>query len=857
MAAFERILSGIPEMDEALDNIRLGDNVVWRVSTLDEFHLFVDPYLEQAIKDHRNIIYVRFASHPPITEGHPEIKTVHIELSHRFETFSVAIHNLIAEEGSDAFYVFDCLSELPTAWATDLMMGNFFRVTCPFLFQLDTVAFFPLIRGRHSLASTAKIQDTTQLFLDVYSEGKAVYVRPEKVWNRESETMFLPHLYNPENGSFKPLLDGIRASRFYQVMNRQQRPGSEQNTDSWDRFFNLTRQMHEAGMDVSDSCDQMCRIMMTRDEKMREMIRAHFRPEDYFYVRDHMIGTGMIGGKACGMLLARKIIENTRPDLYDVMEPHDSWFIGSDVYYSYIVENGFWDLRVRQRTEEEYFSLAETFSQKLLSGRFSGNMEKRFSFLLEYYGQDPIIVRSSSILEDGFGNAFAGKYESVFCANTGTLEERLHEFENAIRRVYASSMSLSALDYRKRRNLAGRDEQMALLVQRVSGSHYDQYYMPCAAGVGYSYSPYRFLKSLDPEAGMLRLVMGLGTCAVDRTEGSYPRLVNLDRPEATTATTIAEKHEFSQRKLEVVNKEKKGLEQISLDAIEDKLPGFLGNVLLEHDYEVEQRLRELGRNQSVRFISCKGLVSNRRMMEQLKEMMQVIQKAYRQPVDIEFTLNLDRTGEYMINLLQCRPLQVFMDTGEVFIPDTLSPERILMSLKGASMGLSREVPLDLIVYVDPIAYYNLPYNEKNSVAKAVGSFNWKYRGSGKHMMLIVPGRIGTSSQELGVPTTFADISEFEVICEVAESGAGYNPELSYGSHIFQDLVEAQILYTAVFEGKQTKEYHPEKLTKLPNLLTELLPEHGKLNEVIRILDVSGKGCMVYHDLKHEQFIVTM
>ena len=857
MAAFERILSGIPEMDEALDNIRLGDNVVWRVSTLDEFHLFVDPYLEQAIKDHRNIIYVRFASHPPITEGHPEIKTVHIELSHRFETFSVAIHNLIAEEGSDAFYVFDCLSELPTAWATDLMMGNFFRVTCPFLFQLDTVAFFPLIRGRHSLASTAKIQDTTQLFLDVYSEGKAVYVRPEKVWNRESETMFLPHLYNPENGSFKPLLDGIRASRFYQVMNRQQRPGSEQNTDSWDRFFNLTRQMHEAGMDVSDSCDQMCRIMMTRDEKMREMIREHFKPEDYFYVRDHMIGTGMIGGKACGMLLARKIIENTRPDLYDVMEPHDSWFIGSDVYYSYIVENGFWDLRVRQRTEEEYFSLAETFSQKLLSGRFSGNMEKRFSFLLEYYGQDPIIVRSSSILEDGFGNAFAGKYESVFCANTGTLEERLHEFENAIRRVYASSMSLSALDYRKRRNLAGRDEQMALLVQRVSGSHYDQYYMPCAAGVGYSYSPYRFLKSLDPEAGMLRLVMGLGTCAVDRTEGSYPRLVNLDRPEATTATTIAEMHEFSQRKLEVVNKEKKGLEQISLDAIEDKLPGFLGNVLLEHDYEVEQRLRELGRNQSVRFISCKGLVSNRRMMEQLKEMMQVIQKAYRQPVDIEFTLNLDRTGEYMINLLQCRPLQVFMDTGEVFIPDTLPPERILMSLKGASMGLSREVPLDLIVYVDPIAYYNLPYNEKNSVAKAVGSFNWKYRGSGKHMMLIVPGRIGTSSQELGVPTTFADISEFEVICEVAESGAGYNPELSYGSHIFQDLVEAQILYTAVFEGKQTKEYHPEKLTKLPNLLTELLPEHGKLNEVIRILDVSGKGCMVYHDLKHEQFIVTM
>ena len=484
-------------------------------------------------------------------------------------------------------------------------------------------------------------------------------------------------------------------------------------------------------------------------------------------------------------------------------------------------------------------------------------MKRRFSFLLEYYGQDPIIVRSSSILEDGFGNAFAGKYESVFCANTGTLEERLEEFENAIRQVYASSMSLSALDYRKRRNLAGRDEQMALLVQRVSGSHYDQYYMPCAAGVGYSYSPYRFLPSLDPEAGMLRLVMGLGTCAVDRTEGSYPRLVNLDRPEATTATTISEKHQFSQRKLEVVNKDKKRLEQITPDQIENKLPRFLCNALLEHDFEAEQRLGELGRSRSVRFISCKGLVNNREMMRQLQEMMQTIQAEYQQPVDIEFTLNLDGTGEYMINLLQCRPLQVFRDTGEVFIPDTLPPERILMDLENASMGLSREVPLDMIVYVDPAAYYNLPYNEKDSVAKAVGNINWKYRGAGKHMMLIVPGRIGTSSPELGVPTTFADISEFEVICEVAESSAGYNPELSYGSHIFQDLVEAQILYTAVFEGGQTKSYHPESLMSLPNQLGELFPELEKLGPVIRILDVSGNSSIVYHDLRHEKLIVTI
>jgi len=282
MAAFERVLSGIPEMDAALDNIRLGDNVVFRVSDLDEFRLFMEPYVEQAKKDRRNIIYFRFASHEPLVEDCPEVKTIRVPLSHRFENFTVEIHNHIEREGFDAFYVFDCLSELQTAWATDLMMGNFFRVTCPFLFILDTVAFFPVIRGKHSIHSIEKIMDTTQLFLDVYSGKNTVYVRPEKVWNRESETMFRPHTYDPETKRFRPILDGVKLSRFYQTLSRYQRSAEEQYTDSWDRFFHRAKLLQEDGEDISAMCGEMCRIMMTRDEKMREMVRANFEPEDFF-----------------------------------------------------------------------------------------------------------------------------------------------------------------------------------------------------------------------------------------------------------------------------------------------------------------------------------------------------------------------------------------------------------------------------------------------------------------------------------------------------------------------------------------------------------------------------------------------
>ena len=855
MAAFDRIKSGIPEMDTALDSIRLGDNVVWRVSELSEFRLFMEPYIKQAIEDNRKIVYFRFASHEPLLEEDPRIERIEVPLSHRFETFTVDIHNEIEKAGRDAFYVFDCLSELQAAWATDLMMGNFFRVTCPFLFILDTVAFFPIIRGKHSVQAINKILDTTQLFLDVYSDNKNVYVRPEKVWNRASDTMFLPHTYDPENGEFRPILDGVKSSRFYHTLGLAQRSAEEQYSDSWDQFFNRVKLLRENGIDITKECSRMCNIMMTRDTRMREMVKRNFTPEDYFAVRDHMVGTGMVGGKSCGMLLARAIIRNKEPDISDVLEPHDSFYVGSDVYYTYIVDNNLWDIRIRQRTEEGYFALADEFANKIMDGTFTPAMRDRFIRIIEYYGQDPYIIRSSSILEDGFGNAFAGKYESVFCANRGSLEERISEFEHAIKVVYASSMSLSALDYRKRRGLADRDEQMALLIQRVSGSYYGTFYMPCAAGVGYSYSPYRIMKDSDPTAGMLRLVMGLGTSAVDRTEGSYPRIVNLDMPEKSSYSSSADKHKFSQGKAEAINMTECQLEKLPYEKIEQDIPKYLEKLLIEHDTEAESRLREMGRRRDVKFISCRGLVANAPLMDQMRRMLQCIQEEYEYPVDTEFTINISENGEYSIDLLQCRPLQVQKGKNGSVVPAGIPEENILLESKGASMGISGTSTLDLIVYVDPVKYYELPYKDKDLVAKLIGKINWHYRDLEKHMMLIVPGRVGTTSPELGVPTAFADISAYDIICETEESRAGYNPELSYGSHIFQDLVEAEILYTAVFQGEKTKHYSPEKLADSKDLIDEF-GYSEVLKGIVHVYDVSDRKCEVFNDIAGEHLLIT-
>lgn len=128
------------------------------------------------------------------------------------------------------------------------------------------------------------------------------------------------------------------------------------------------------------------------------------------------------------------------------------------------------------------------------------------------------------------------------------------------------------------------------------------------------------------------------------------------------------------------------------------------------------------------------------------------------------------------------------------------------------------------------------------------------KGQNKHMLLIVPGRIGTSLPELGVPTTFADISEFEAICEIEEKNAGYNPELSYGSHIFQDLVEAEILYTAVFSNEKTLHFVPEKLAEYPDIVSQFT-EDPELRQIVHVYDVSRGSCELCNDLQRERLML--
>ena len=170
------------------------------------------------------------------------------------------------------------------------------------------------------------------------------------------------------------------------------------------------------------------------------------------------------------------------------------------------------------------------------------------------------------------------------------------------------------------------------------------------------------------------------------------------------------------------------------------------------------------------------------------------------------------------------------------------------------MGVSRLVNVDGIVWIDPVAYYEMPYADKPAIARSLGRLNWHFRETDKTLVLLTPGRIGTSSQELGVPTAFSDISSFRAIFEIAESRAGYQPELSYGSHIFQDLVESDILYGAVFEDERRVHFHPEYLKALPNDILRIVPEAD--SSVIAYYDMSNCSCCLMNDMQKEHLLLS-
>jgi hypothetical protein len=851
--SYTRVSSGLPGLDRMLDDLRLGDNVVWQVDNIDDYRHFALFLVREALAAGRRMVYLRFGQHepiiPPVAEftANPRFYEYKIDAGLGFETFSAEIHGIIAREGEEVYYVFDCLSDLLPEWSTDLMVGNFFYVTCPYLFKLKTIAYFGILRERHSYQTIARIRDTTQILLDVFHKDYFC-IHPLKVWQRYSVTMFLPHISTNDGRDFAPLTSSTDITELYSLL--QYKVGkTERKLDYWDRIFIKAAELEEAAKDGDprlgeqkrETLEQLLRMVIGRDQKILKLALRYMSVSDLLQIKSRLIGSGFIGGKAVGLLLARAILAKD-PEFHwsKILEPHDSFYIGSDVYYTFLVQNDCWQLRLDQKKPENYFPVAVLLKNRIKEGDFPEIIRDQFLEMLEYFGQAPIIVRSSSLLEDSFGNAFAGEYDSVFCANQGNLNERYQRFLEAVRQVYSSSMNEDALAYRINRGLAQSDEQMALLVQRVSGGQNRSYFFPDTAGVALSYNLYVWRPDMDPTAGMLRMVLGLGTRAVDRVEEDYARFVPLDKPEIRPEAGLDEQKAHSQHEVDVIDLAQNELIAVPFHSlVNQKLVPHL-SLVATRDYSRPREVLDFTPTEERWYLSFEALLGRTSFPAIMRRMLHTLQTAYGYPVDTEFTCNFRSENDFLINLLQCRPFQVKCNQKRVSVPEEIPADRIIFATRGKMMGENLELQIQRIIYVVPEKYAALTQSEQYEVARLIGKLNQLtgLRSEGTKAfstILLGPGRWGSSTPSLGIPVSFAEINKFAVLGEIAFTTSGFVPELSYGTHFFQNLIENNVFYIMLEPTAPGNDFQPSFFTGMPNQLTILLPEAERWREVVRVV----------------------
>jgi hypothetical protein len=569
-----------------------------------------------------------------------------------------------------------------------------------------------------------------------------------------------------------------------------------------------------------------------------------FTIADLNEIRAHKIGQGKIGGKAAGMLLAwRILIEEGDDEIHACLRLPESYYLGADVTYIFMALNGLmlWNDQ-KYKLEEQIYAEYPRIQAEFLKGEFPADILDQFCILLAQIGKKPLIVRSSSLLEDNFGTSFAGKYESHFCPNQGEPEQNLRDLTRAIIRVYASMLNPDALLYRRSKGLQDYDERMAILIQVVQGEPYSRYFLPHAAGVAFSRNLFRWSPQIRREDGFLRLVWGLGTRAVDRVGNDYPRLVALSHPLLRPESSTKAIRLYSQQFVDLIDLQDNEFKTVPVSEVLGSYYPILRYLAQvdEGDYLAPLHIRATAGHDQKLVITFDELLRRTPLAKRFSKMLQILEKNYFSPVDTEFTLRVvdpdSLKPEVEIVLLQCRP-QSHLKDNEACLPKDLAEADIIISTPSVAFE-GRVEDIQYVVFVPPEGYFALPTSAaRTELSRAISLLNAILKDVG--FICIGPGRWGTSTPDLGVQIGYADIYQARALVELTGSGIGPASEPSFGTHFFQDLIESNIYPLAIDLDDPDTVFKREFFYKLPNDLVRFLPDHANLENCLRLIRVAS------------------
>lgn len=506
----------------------------------------------------------------------------------------------------------------------------------------------------------------------------------------------------------------------------------------------------------------------------------------------HVYGTGHVGGKAKGLLLAMQAYEAGQISLPENLVIHfpRSYILCSGYFDQFMEQNYIYDI-VTDKCRN--IVSAKEMNLKISESPLPEELEEVLFKILEKE-TGPIIVRSSSYFEDSLKYSFAGIYESIFLTNTGTLEYRMKALETAIRDVYRSTFNENAKGYRRRHKIPWQKEKMSIIIQNVVGHEYkEDLFLPLMAGVAFSHNYYPWNERISMNDGVGRIVLGLGTQAVGR---SYARVFSLSnprlRPEGSVVNEIVR---YSQSDIDVLDMSTGEFKTKKLDELKLSIPDMhiACSTLKETQYFVPTG-PHIDENEHIVPTFDRILNSSRYFpfVPKTDAVLRELENVFEVPIDIEFAIDIDAAYSDSFYLVQARPLGSRPEHRKISIPPIGQENVIIKSSHVLGNGYRENVPY--IIYVPPEKF-----NVENAynIAREIGDLNEILSNEG--YILIGPGRWGTSNAELGVPVRYSEISNASVIVEL--STCNTTPELSYGTHFFGDIVASNTLYIPVFLEK--------------------------------------------------------
>ena len=602
------------------------------------------------------------------------------------------------------------------------------------------------------------------------------------------------------------------------------------------------------GVELSHSGTASVRVSLIRrffTEQLEfiNIAKNHVDVPDFFDLVGRIVSParshGKLGGKSAGLFLAERALAKytrTVPEIGEILTPR-TWYVTSDGLLEFLRYNNIEDVYEQKykgidEVRQEYPHITQVFK----NSHFPQEMVRGLSMALDELGERPLIVRSSSLLEDRLGSAFSGKYKSLFLANRGDKQTRLDALMDAIAEVYASTFGPDPIEYRAERGLLDFNEEMGIMIQEVVGQRVGDYFMPSFAGVAFSRNEFRWSPRIRREDGLVRIVPGLGTRAVDRLTDDYPILAAPGQPKMRVNVSSDETVRYSPKKLDVINLSANGFKTLDFTALAREhgsdIPGIERIVSVWSDGRLKPPLplaTDYGEEDIV--VTFEGLFTRTPFLERMRAVLTTLEEALGTPVDIEFASD----GENLY-LLQCRP-QSFAKTSEAAqIPKYIPPENLVFSAK-KYISNGRMPDITHVVYVSPAAYGELEDHDRLvEVGHAVGRLNKLLPK--RQFILMGPGRWGSRGDiKLGVRVTYSDINNSALLVEIARMKGNYVPDLSFGTHFFQDLVESRIRYLPLYPDDDGVRFNERFLSGAPNLLPTMLPDSAHLAGALRVIDV--------------------